>query len=90
MSHSKYHKRGRSLYLENWNPAAKKYINTCKVCGAQGYDPSIEDEGFVHPSPNCTDTRHRAMLEELTRAYRPLPLDDMGRCECCARVMDGD
>ena len=27
MSHSKYNKRGKSLYLDNWNPNAKKYIN---------------------------------------------------------------
>ena len=27
MSHSKYNKRGHSLYLDSWNPNAKKYIN---------------------------------------------------------------
>ena len=37
MSHSKYNKRGHSLYLDNWNPNAKKYINECKMCGYKGY-----------------------------------------------------
>lgn len=46
MSHSKYHKRGRSLYLDNWNPNAKKYINECKLCGNKGYSPAIEQSDF--------------------------------------------
>ena len=43
MSHSKYTKRGKSLYIEKWNPSAKRFINTCVICGAQGYNPSIDD-----------------------------------------------
>ena len=47
MSHSKLTKRGKSLYLDKWNPYAKKYINTCCLCGAVGYDTSIEKDGFI-------------------------------------------
>ena len=46
MSHSKHTKRGYSLYIENWNRSAKKYINTCCICGHKGYSPVIEQDDF--------------------------------------------
>ncbi len=82
MSHSKFQKRGRSLYL-TWNPDAKKYINVCKLCGHQGYSPAIEAEGFRD------DPLGRAIHASLTGTLRCLPLDGFGRCEMCARVQDG-
>ena len=88
MSHSKTTKRGNSLYVEKWNPSAKRFIVTCAVCGACGYDPSIEDEGFIHPSENKTDYEHRAIYAELTASLKPLALDPLGRCSICARIMD--
>ena len=88
MSHSKKTKRGYSLYVERWNPSAKRHINTCTLCGSIGYDPAIDDEGFIHPSPNETDHVHSAIHAELTAIYKPLALDSLGRCETCARVMD--
>ena len=48
MSHSKMTKRGRSLYVEKWNPSAKKYINTCVLCGHKGYSPVIEQDYFCN------------------------------------------
>ena len=47
MSHSKHTKRGYSLYIENWNRSAKKYINICCICGHKGYSPVIEQDDFV-------------------------------------------
>lgn len=88
MSHSKKTKRGHSLYVEKWNASAKNYVNTCKLCGKQGYNPSIEEDGFLHPSPTVTDYKHCAIYTELTTIYQPLPLDSLGRCEQCAKVMD--
>ena len=88
MSHSKKTKRGNSLYVNNWNPSAKRFINTCLVCGAMGYDPSIDEDGFIHPSADTTDFEHRAIHAELTSICKPLPLDPLGRCEVCARIMD--
>lgn len=41
MSHSKYTKRGYSLYIENWNRSAKKYINICGIWGHKGYSPGV-------------------------------------------------
>ena len=49
MSHSKYTKRGYSLYIENWNRSAKKYINTCMICGQKGYSPVIEHKDSFSP-----------------------------------------
>lgn len=36
MSHSKHTKRGYSLYLEKWDPAAKKYIHHLCPVRVQG------------------------------------------------------
>ena len=85
MSHSKFNKRGYSLYVENWNPRAKKFINTCKICGHSGYSPTIEDEGFAK-----IDYEYRAIFAELTSTLERLPLDEFGRCEICARVQEGN
>ena len=83
MSHSKRTKRGYSLYLERWNPDAKKYINVCKICGRKGYRPMIEEAGF------CSDPLHSAIYSELVRTLPRLPLDEAGLCEACAGVMEG-
>lgn len=79
MSHSKTTKRGHSLYIEKWNPNAKKYINTCIVCGRKGYIPSIENEDFVNNS------ERRAIYNELKRTLSMLITDDYGRCTDCAK-----
>lgn len=82
MSHSKFTKRGRSLYLEQWNASAKKYVNTCKICGHKGYSPVIEQEGF------CDEVINNVIYSELKQTLTKLELDEFGRCEYCARVLD--
>ena len=82
MSHSKINKNGYSLYIEKWNPKAKKYINTCALCGSQGYSPSIEHEGFVD------DAERRAIYSELKKTLSALSLDNYGRCSDCAKRMN--
>ena len=82
MSHSKMTKRGRSQYLENWNPAAKKYINICKICGHRGYSSAIDEEDF------CDILGNGAIRYELKKTLERLDLDELGRCEICARVHD--
>ena len=52
MSHSKHTKRGFSLYIEKWNPSAKKYINTCALCGKSGYSPSLEEPEMIKAIPH--------------------------------------
>ncbi|MCH5163206.1 MAG: hypothetical protein J1G38_06965 [Clostridiales bacterium] len=82
MSHSKITKRGYSYRLEEWFPHAKKYINTCVICGHKGYSPVIDDEGF------CDQPGNGAIYTELKKTLEVLPLDELGRCEYCATVQD--
>ena len=82
MSHSKTTKKGYSLYIEKWNPKAKKYINTCALCSNRGYNPSIEQEGFID------DLEQRAIYNELKKIFSVLALDDCGMCIDCAKRMD--
>ncbi len=82
MSHSKMQKRGYSLYVEEWNPNVKKYINECGVCGRKGYSPVIEEEGF------CDEHIRRIAYQELKKTLTKLELDEYGRCATCARLQD--
>ena len=89
MSHSKHTKRGKSLYIQKWNPSAKRFINTCVICGSQGYSPSIDEIGFVYDeAQNVSDFEHRAIRSELKSVLKPLYLDSLGRCSDCERIMD--
>ena len=78
MSHSKHTKRGYSLYLEKWNPAAKKYIHTCALCGCRGYSPALEQEGL----------RDSVTARECFRTLPRLELDERGCCADCARILE--
>ncbi len=82
MSHSKHTKRSYSLYIEKWDKSAKKYINTCKICGHRGYSPVIEYEDF------CTDWKNEVIFYELSKTLCKLELDELDRCKCCAKMMD--
>ena len=88
MSHSKYNKRGRSLYLDNWNPNAKKYINECKICGYKGYSPVIEQPDFLSGNDPFAFAVNKAIYEELSKTFSVLELDAFGRCKDCARIQD--
>ena len=82
MSHSKFTKRGHSLYVEKWNPSAKKYINSCVLCGHKGYSPVIEQDDFCHTLENA------AIYTELSKTLNKLELDAFGRCNDCASIQD--
>ena len=85
MAHSKMTKRGRSQYVEVWNPAAKKFIVACALCGTQGYKPSIDEEGFIRDGGRV-NYEHSAIHAALTRTLKPLALDETGVCEDCKRA----
>ena len=89
ISHSKLTKRGSSHYIEGWNPAAKKFIRVCALCGSQGCGPTIDENGFVHPAPDVTDSVHSTIRAELRKTLNPLPLDEMGRCDAFRLRMEG-
>ena len=78
MSHDNHTKRGFSLHIEKWNGAAKRYINTCAICGRTGYSPVIENDDFED------EVTHRELIKTLPR----LELDGLGRCDQCARVQE--
>ncbi|MGN0590443.1 hypothetical protein [Ruminococcus sp.] len=82
MSHSKHTKRGYSIYIEKWNPSAKKYINTCVLCGCKGYSPALEQEGF------CKSREQAVIFRELSRTLPRLELDERGCCADCARILE--
>ena len=88
MSHSKKTKRGQSLFVESWNPSAKRFINVCSLCGAKGYSPTIDEEGFVYTSDGKINYEHRAIQAELSKILSPLPLDELGRCPQCQKMME--
>jgi len=75
-------KRGFSLYLEVWNPSAKRFINTCVLCGRKGYSPHIEESDF------CINLERCAIYSELIKVLPKMPIDSLGRCEDCARIQD--
>jgi hypothetical protein len=78
MSHSKPSKRGRSQYVEVWNPRAKRFIISCAICGHTGFNPSILDSGFGNT------LEKQAIRGSLQRTLDPLALDEFGRCSVCA------
>lgn len=80
MSHSKHTKRGFSLYIENWNPSAKKYVNTCAICGRRGYSPVIERENFR--------VKNKVIYSELSKTLNALELDEYRRCAVCAEIRE--
>ena len=83
MSHSKSRKDGKSLYLDNWNPSAQKYIHVCYLCGRKGYSPAVEENDFLN------SLERKAIYKELTRMFASsLRLDSLGRCDDCARQQD--
>ena len=82
MSHSKMTKRNFSVYIENWNKSAKKYVNTCVICGYKGYNPVIECDDFR------TTLEKKAIFKELSKTLNKLELDELGRCAYCAKVQD--
>ena len=86
MSHSKMTKKGKSHYVESRNSKAKNLINTCALCGNQGYKPSIDDDGFVNVSDTVKNYEHNAIRNELTAILKPLPLNEYNLCEVCEKL----
>jgi hypothetical protein len=78
--------RSRKDHWFELNPYAKRFINTCAVCGAQGYAPQIDDADFAGNESTVFHRFSRDVLQaRLRRYYRPLSLNEAGRCAACAR-----
>ena len=68
------------------NPFAKRFINTCAVCGAEGYAPQIDDADFAGNESTVFHQFSREKLQAMLRGYfEPLALDEAGHCAACAR-----
>ena len=80
MSHSKMTRRGKSHYLESWDPRAKRFIVSCSHCGHLGFRPEVLEPAFVQTA------KGRPTKAELEAVLKPLTLDAAGRCEVCANV----
>jgi hypothetical protein len=68
------------------NPDSQRFINTCVICGAQGYAPQIEDADFAGNESTVFHRYSREKLQAMLRKYyQPLSLDEAGRCSACAQ-----
>ena len=100
MSHSKHTKRGYSLYIENWNRSAKKYINICCIyvyrfdyifLGHRTVNIICGHKGYspvIEQGDFCSTLENKAIYRELSKTLCKLELDELGRCKDCARVQD--
>jgi len=87
MSHSKYNKRGKSLYLDNWNPNAKKYINECSVCGHKGYSPAIEQHDFLSDTNKDPFTFYN-IAKNLVKKYKNVIFIYIGDGPCKVKIQN--
>jgi hypothetical protein len=73
---------------DNWfdqNRYAKRFLNTCVICGKQGYAPQIANADFAGKESTVYHRFSREKLKVmLCKYYEPLALDDAGRCTSCA------
>jgi hypothetical protein len=60
-------------YLAMFPEVESRWVNRCTACGSRGYKPE---------TPNDAKGAHR-----VKRDLQPLPLNDVGCCEECARVL---
>jgi hypothetical protein len=70
---SERHLYSGDAYLQLY-PKLRKWIRVCARCGTRGYDPAMPDS--TYPRGGCA-------VNHLHRCFRPLELDQMGRCEFC-------
>jgi hypothetical protein len=72
MSQSKEKERGKSNYLDDFNPAARRHVVACISCGKRGSNPAtLENETNPY------------IVQEISRMFEPLSLDDSGVCDVC-------
>jgi hypothetical protein len=70
-------RRDGEEYLRQY-PRLRKWVNQCVVCQAVGYRPDLPADLFT------SDGNRTAAADNLRRYFRPLPVDELGRCEMCA------
>jgi hypothetical protein len=61
-------------------PSSVKWINTCALCGAQGYRPELNNHKFVAA---VLDYQVKKVFDELT-------LDERGLCPKCSPLVKSE
>ena len=81
--------RSRKDHWFEMNPYAQRFINTCAVCGAQGYAPQIDYADFAGNESTVFHRCSREKLQAMLRKYyQPMALGETSRCDDCARTVD--
>jgi hypothetical protein len=91
-------KRGQSFYAEVLDPSIKKFLNQCSLCGRVGLSPSaldvdydaVKEQKTVKWDVKMAKVTQKVAVEKLQRVYDPLPLDEFGHCEVCARSAESE
>jgi hypothetical protein len=76
--------RSRKHHWFELSHDAKRFINTCIICGRQGYAPQIDDADFVSESMMFHGLVREILQSQLREYFNLLPLDEAGRCEGCS------
>ena len=66
-------------YLKKF-PKLNKWINQCLCCGEKGYRPDMPERISVFEG--AMDTLY------IKKYFKPLPLNEAGLCEVCAKIQD--
>lgn len=66
------------LYLSMYPKAAERWINECPICHMQGYKPDL-------PEKVLDESDQSIMKWNLMSYFKPLPVNDMGICQQCAK-----
>lgn len=74
-----------SKFYENASARKKKTLELIHNACKKQSESDIKDFYVKHPN---VYSEKRAIYEELTMALKPLPLDDLGKCEVCAKIQD--
>jgi len=61
--------RSRKGHWFELNPYAKRFINTCVMCGKQGYAPQIEDVDFAGTESTVLHRFSREKLKTMLFKY---------------------
>jgi len=70
-------------YLKQY-PKLNKWMNTCICCGGVGYKPELPD---VLTTNGLQEEIETAGARNIRRFFQPLPVNDLGICEDCQKIM---
>lgn len=66
--------RNQRQYLKDY-PQLHKWVNTCIICGAKGYNPQIDVK------------EEKIAINNLKSILPPLEVNELKMCSTCARLL---